>query len=403
MKYHLITLGCQMNQNESERIAAFFEENGMQKETLENADIVVINACSIRKSATDKIHGKMKNIRKMGKKTVLTGCVLKEDLKKMEKMFDYMLESHDVANWPFFNQKKDFFQISPKRKGPSALVSIMTGCDNFCSYCVVPHTKGREKSRNWKEVVEEVKKAVAEGVKEIWLLGQNVNSYSGGTTFDELLRKINEIEGDFWIRFTSSHPKDFSNEVIKAISECDKVTEYLNLPVQSGDNKILKAMNRPYTVEEYKEIINSVKKTVPGIVLSTDIIVGFPGETESNFRNTVKLFMEVEFEMAYISCYSPRPGTVAEKIKDNISLEEKKRREKVLTELLKEITLSKNEKYKGEEVDVLVLKSKKNLLMGKTRGYKSVTFEGPQKLVGNFAKVKITKVSPWGLKGKLLS
>ena len=278
----------------------------------------------------------------------------------------------------------------------------MTGCDNFCSYCAVPYTKGREKSRRWEDIIKETEKAIEEGAKEIWLLGQNVNSYKGGVTFAQLLEKVNKIKGDFWIRFASPHPKDFSPELVKTMANCKKVTEYLNLPAQSGDNKILKAMNRPYTVEAYKEIIDFVKKEIPEIVISTDIIVGFPGETEKNFRNTVKLFTEVGFEMAYISRYSPRPGTAAEKIKDNISTGEKKRREKVLTEILKEISLAKNKEYKEKIVDVLVLKKKKHLI-GKTRGYKSVVFPGSIKLVGSFVKVKITHASPWGLKGKLSS
>jgi len=399
MKYHIITLGCQMNKNDSERIAAFLEKNSAKESSLQDADIVIVNACSVRKSATDKIHGKMKDIK--GKTKILTGCVLEKERRKLEKHFHYVLSTKDLTSWPLPFLKKEeekFFDIKPKRKGYCAYIAIMTGCDNFCSYCAVPYTKGRERSRDFKEILKEAKEAVEEGHKEIWLLGQNVNSYKGGVSFSELLRKVNDIPGDFWIRFTSSHPKDFSEDLIKTIKECDKVTEYLNLPVQSGDDKILKAMNRPYTVKQYKDIVNMVRDSIPEIVISTDIIVGFPGEKESQFRNTAKLFNEAQFEMAYISCYSPRPGTAAEKLEDNISCEEKKRRERVLTEILKETVLQKNKKQEGRDLRVLVTEKNK----GRTRGHKTVLFEGPSNLIGSFVDIKITEASPWGLKGELL-
>lgn len=398
-----------MNKNDSERIASFFDKNGLVEADMKEADVIVVNACSIRESAIDRIHGKMKNIRGMKKKpiTILTGCVLQKDRLKVSSLFDHILETKDLSRWslPFINpEDKEYFDIMPKRKNRSALISVMTGCNNFCSYCAVPYTKGREVSRSWEEVLKETEEAVKNGCREVWLLGQNVNSYKGGVSFADLLKKINEIKGNFWIRFTSSHPKDFSPELVNAMAECSKVTEYLNLPLQSGDNDVLKMMNRPYTANRYKEIIDMVREKIPRIAISTDIIVGFPGETEKQFRNTVKMVNEIRFEMAYISRYSPRPGTVSAKMEDNVPTEEKRRREKVLTEIIKEISLLKNKEYKGKKEEVLVLEKRKNgQLVGKTRGYKSVLLKGPERLVGEFVKVKITHVSPWGLKGEKCS
>ena len=215
------------------------------------------------------------------------------------------------------------------RKKISALVPISNGCDNFCAYCIVPLARGREISRTVIDIASDVKKAIINGVKEIWLLGQTVNSYKNeGVKFHNLLRLINDIDGDFWIRFTSPHPKDFSDELIKAMAECDKFAHYINLPVQSGNNAVLKRMGRPYTVGHYKKLVGKIRKAMPDIAISTDIIVGFPGETRKQFEDTKKLFEEIKFDMAFISEYSPRPKTVAYKMfKDNVS-HKKKSREK---------------------------------------------------------------------------
>jgi tRNA-2-methylthio-N6-dimethylallyladenosine synthase len=245
-------------------------------------------------------------------------------------------------------------------------------------------------------------------------LGQNVNDYNSPSdpsiNFAKLLKMINEIDGDFWIRFTSPHPKNFSDELIETIAKCQKVTPYLNLPVQSGDDEILKRMNRGYKVKEYKNLVKKIRKAFKKyrkglekeIAISTDVIVGFPGESEKNFQNTVKLFNEIKFDMAYIAQFSPRPGTAAEKMKDDVSKEEKERRWKVLTEILKESTLEKNKKFIGKEIEVLPEEYKDGFLIGKCRHYKTVKFEGDKNLIGNFVKVKILDALPWGLKGKIL-
>ena len=413
MKYYIVTFGCQMNRSDSERIAALLETLDYEPTSkMEKADLIVVNICSVRQSAVDRVYGllpKFKEFKKKNKKlkTVLTGCFLKKDARKMDKYFDLILTIKSLPNWPRYLKEKnplaikDYFKIKPKYNSSfTALIPIMTGCNNFCTYCVVPYTRGRENSRPVKEIISEAEDLVKKGYKEIWLLGQNVNSYSP-VPFSQLLKKVNDVPGKFWIRFTSSHPKDFSDGLIKTMSQSEKVTEYLNLPVQSGDDQILKRMNRPYNVEQYKEIVKKVKKEIPNISLSTDIIVGFPGETKEQFQNTVKLFKEIKYDMAYISKYSPRSGTAAAKLKDNVSPKEKDRREKILTELLKKTALEKNKGYIGKEVEVLIDQKKKNYLIGKTRTYKTVKIKTSKDLLGRFIKVKVEDALPWGLKGKI--
>jgi len=326
MKYFVVTFGCQMNESDSQKIASVLEKkNYSPAPEMSSADLIVINMCSVRQSAVNRVYGILKNIKEANPKvkTILTGCILKKDRRKFEKLFDEIIKIEDLTDVP----------VHRYEKGKPAMIPIMTGCNNFCSYCVVPYTRGREKSRPHEEIICEIKKLVENGVKEIWLLGQNVNSYAN-IPFSELLRKIDDLKGDFIIKFTSSHPKDFSDDLISAIKESKKVAHYLNLPVQSGDNEILKKMNRPYTVKQYLDLVKKIRKEIPDILLSTDVIVGFPGETEEQFQNTVKLFKKVQYDMAYINKYSPRSETMAEKLEDNVSQQEKKRREKILNDLI---------------------------------------------------------------------
>jgi tRNA-2-methylthio-N6-dimethylallyladenosine synthase len=408
--YCIVTYGCQMNHNDSERIASFFEKNNLQQDCLEHADIIVFNSCSVRQSATDRLKSKLEKTRKKypHKTIILAGCVLEEDKKKITPYCDYVLSSQNLSSWPLNflqnnKEKTDFFEITPKRTSLIAYISIMTGCNNFCSYCVVPYTKGRESSRPANKVLREIKEATKSGYKEIWLLGQNVNSYKGGLSFSELLKEANKIRGDFWLRFASSHPKDFSDEIISAIKNCKKVTNYIHLPLQSGDDSILEKMNRPYTSTDYKNIISSLKEEVPDISISTDIIVGFPGEEEKNFINTLTFFNNAYFDMAYIARYSPRPQTAAYNLKDTVSNEEKRRREKLIEEVLKEKKTQKNKSFLGKKIKVFVLrKNKKGLLVGKTEGYNNVLLEGEENLLGSFVKVEIIQTSSWGLRGKII-
>jgi tRNA-2-methylthio-N6-dimethylallyladenosine synthase len=321
-----------MNKSDSERIATILKERGFKETSNESeADLILVNMCSVRQSAVDRIYGlKQKFLRLKAKnpnlKTVLTGCILKSDKEKFKKFFDEICE------------KKNYFKTKPMRIYQEAFIPISTGCNNYCTYCVVPFTRGPLVCRDHKEILKETKEAIKEGFKEIWLLGQNVNDYLSPTdpkiNFAKLLKMIEKIKGDFKIFFTSPHPKNFSDELIETLAKLKKFGKYLNLPVQSGDNEILKKMNRNYTAEEYKNLVKKIREKIPDIKLSTDIIVGFPGETKEQFENTVKLVEEIKFDFAYIAKYSPRPGTAAFKMKDDVPLAEKKKREKILREIL---------------------------------------------------------------------
>ena len=433
-----------MNKSDSERIGTVLENVGYKSASeINEADLIVVNMCSVRQSAVDRIYGRIKNFAKLRAqnprlKTILTGCILKSDLKKFENHFDYILSIKTLPFWqnllkkekffyypgprsPEFCQKfdGDYLKIKPNYSNFSAFILISTGCNNFCSFCVVPYVRGPEICRPASEILDEVKNLIKRGSKEIWLLGQNVNSYKSeqrtinnerNIDFVRLLKMINEIPGDFWIRFTSSHPKDFSNSLVETIAKCKKVTPYINLPVQSGDNAILRKMKRPYTIEKYKKLVKKIRDSFDKnrealekeVAISTDVIVGFPGETKKQFENTVKLFKEMKFDMAYIAEYSPRPQTTAFKLKDDVSKEEKEERRKTLTEILKETALENNKKYVGKTVDVLTEENKNEFLFGKTRAYKTVRFKGPKTLIGKFVKVKIISALPWGLKGEIL-
>lgn len=316
-----------MNINDGERIANVLESHGHSPIPKENeADLVVINVCSVRQSAVDRVSGKIKNLRKGNPKAkiILTGCVLKNDRKKFKEKVD---EIWDIAG----------FDLKAKHCASlSAYVPIMTGCNNFCTYCVVPYTRGKEKSRPAEEIICEAKILVKKGCKEITLLGQNVNSYrSGNIDFSKLLKKINDLPGNFQIKFLTSHPKDMSDELINVIAGCQKIAKEIHLPIQSGDNIVLKKMNRNYTVSHYKKLVKKIRGIVPEIKISTDVIVAFPGETKKQFENTVKLFKEIRFDMAYIAKYSPRSGTTAFYLKDNVLIREKKRRYNILNEVFK--------------------------------------------------------------------
>ncbi|MDP2362412.1 MAG: tRNA (adenosine(37)-N6)-dimethylallyltransferase MiaA, partial [Ignavibacteria bacterium] len=322
-----------MNKADSERIATDLESKGYKPVSKQSkADLIVVNMCSVRQSAVDRVYGLYPKFRKLKTKkpklkTVLAGCILKEDKKKFRKEFDSIWEM------------KDYLANPPKYKNNSlAYIPISNGCNNTCSYCVVPFTRGRLICRNHKEILKDIKNTVKNGFKGIWLLGQNVNDYNSPTdrtvNFPKLLTLVSNVPGDFQIKFTSPNPKNFSDELIDVMVESEKIAHYLNLPVQSGDNQILKRMNRPYTVTQYKNLVKKIKEKIPDIFLSTDIIVGFPGETKKQFENTVKLFRKINFDMAYISKFSPRPGTAVSKMKDSVSPKEKERRWKILNDIL---------------------------------------------------------------------
>jgi len=333
MNYYIITYGCQMNKADSERIATILESKRYKEASnINEANLIVVNMCSVRQSAVDRVYGKIKNFAKLKAqnpklKTILTGCILKKDRPKFAKGFDQILRF------------KDLLKYQPKYQDKSvAFIPISNGCNNACSYCVVPFVRGPLICRNHKEIIKETKNTIKQGFKEIWLLGQNVNDYQSptdsSTNFAKLLNMLNEIPGNFKILFTSPHPKNFSEELIDILAKCGKFGKYLNLPVQSGNDEILKKMNRNYTVKEYKKLVKKIRKKIPEIRLSTDVIVGFPGETKKQFQNTAKLLKEIKFNWAYVAKYSPRSGTAAFQMKDDVPLKEKKRRWKTLNDII---------------------------------------------------------------------
>jgi len=417
-KYLITTFGCQSNTADSEKTAEIMENLGYTRaENMEDLisaknPVLIFNTCSVRQKAEDRIFGlnnKLENLKVKSPelKIILTGCMMhysEKDLKKRLPLFDYFIDIKKIKTLEKILPKIKILEnkglLAEKTDSKiSALIPISHGCDNFCAYCIVPIARGRETSRTVVDVIGDIKKAVANGAKEIWLLGQTVNSYKNeGVKFHNLLRLINDIDGDFWIRFTSPHPKYFSDELIKAMAECEKFAHYLNLPVQSGNNTVLKRMGRPYTVGHYKKLVGKIRKAMPDIAISTDIIVGFPGETRKQFEDTKKLFEEIKFDMAFISEYSPRPKTVAYKMfKDNVSHQEKESRKNELNEILKKTALENNQKLVGKTVKVL---------NGRTEGNKPIEITNVKhsmlNIKNNFVSAKIIKASIWSLKGKLI-
>ncbi|MHB8904353.1 MAG: tRNA (N6-isopentenyl adenosine(37)-C2)-methylthiotransferase MiaB, partial [Patescibacteria group bacterium] len=362
-KYNIITIGCQMNVSDSERLEAWLKKKGFKNESdFKKADVVVFNTCGIRQTAEDRVYGLVNQVNKFNPraKIVIAGCLSKrvdvmkrligradlflpinELIKLPELLAGEKFEAHLSLDEVRLKEGEKYLDIAPDYNSKfSACVPVGNGCNNFCSYCVVPYARGREVYRPAADIIKETKGLVEKGYKEIILLAQNVNSYHDEKyDFPKLLKQLIKIKGKFWLRFSSSHPKDMSDELIKILGESDKICHHLHLAVQSGDDKILEKMNRKYSVKHYENLIKKVRAAKPGIAITTDVIVGFPGETKAQFLNTVKLFERLKLTMAYISKYSPRPGTVSSKMKDNVSPAEKKRREKVLTLLLRETAL----------------------------------------------------------------
>ncbi len=344
MKYFIQTFGCQMNKADSERLTAVFEKKGYQiAKKIGEADVVVINTCSVRESAENRVFGLVNNLaqkKRKGQKIILTGCMVGSARGERRRYTPAQLKKKlpQVNEFKTIEELVGPEKITPKyKKKTSAFVTIMEGCDHFCSYCVVPYARGKEISKPFKEIVCEVEELANRGYKEITLLGQNVNSYGKDLKprkkFSQLLERLHQIKGIKKISFVTSNPWDLTDDIIDAMN-LPKMVRYLHLPVQSGDNKILKKMNRPYTSLQYIKLVEKIRKKILDIQISTDIIVGFPGETKKAFQNTVALCKKVNFDKAYIAKYSPRPGTAAFKLKDNVSPEEKKRRWRILEDLI---------------------------------------------------------------------
>ncbi len=345
-RFFVLVIGCQQNQHDGIKISHMLENLGLVETSKEEADLVVIVACAVRQTGVDRIFGAIKNWK--NKKIITTGCVLDSDKKRFkDRGVDFwdIKKPDDLIKILNIKTKKDIKNLLAEGAKLSSSVPIMFGCNNFCSYCATPYTRGREHSRKIDKIVKEVKALIKQGRREILLLGQNVNSYQcennelriknkGKSDFTILLEKLNALEGDFRIAFTSNHPKDMSDDIIEAVATLPKIKKEIHLPIQSGSDKILKAMNRPYTCRKYLEIIGKIKKANPDIAITTDVIVGFPGETEEDFKKTGDVFQHVGYKMAYINKYSPRVGTVAYKLGDPIPWKEKQRRWHKLDKIL---------------------------------------------------------------------
>ena len=441
LNYYILTMGCQLNENDSEKLCGIMESMGYGKtDNLEEADLVVFNTCCVRENAEDRLFGKLGEVKKIKEKrgTIIAigGCMMQEKhiVDKLEQSypyFDIIFGTHTLHQFPkdvynkIINNKRieDILDIDgeiieglPIKRNDNikASVTIMNGCNNFCSYCIVPYVRGRERSRNPEDILNEVREIAKQGYKEVTLLGQNVNSYlrSGKTDFNsniksfaELLREVNKIEGIERIRFISPHPKDFTDDVIEAIRDCEKVCKIIHLPLQSGSTNVLKIMNRRYTKEQYLELAFKMKKMIPEIVFSTDIIVGFPGETEEDFEDTLDVVKKVCFEQVYMFIYSRRVGTPGDRMENQIPEEIKHKRFDRLKALVESQIKDNNQKYVGTIQKVLVegfSKTNNNILTGRTDSNKVVNFEGPEELIGNVVELEIVSEHMWYLKGNLI-
>lgn len=432
--FHITTFGCQMNEHDSEVIDGLLTERGFSSvKERKDASIVIINTCSVRDNADKRFFGTLGQLKKRKESdpsfiVCVCGCMMQQQrvvdtIKTKYPWVDVIFGTNSIHHIPELIEKvaiekekvvdiientEEIVEGLPAKRlfDHKALVNIMFGCNNFCTYCIVPYTRGREKSRAPEAIVDEVKGLVADGVKEIMLLGQNVNSYDGnGTSFAELLKMLNDVDGLERIRFMTSNPKDLSDELIEAFAVCDKLCRNLHLPIQSGSNRVLKRMNRKYTREDYLKLIEKLRKTVPDITLSTDIIVGFPGETNEDFEETLSIVKEVEYDSAFTFIYSIRKGTPAEKFEDQIEESEKHRRFDLLVNAVNEISEKKNKAYQDRVEKVLVdgiSKNDKSTLTGRTDGFKLVNFAGKKELIGSIVDVKITDAKTFSLFGEVI-
>ncbi|MEK7539925.1 MAG: tRNA (N6-isopentenyl adenosine(37)-C2)-methylthiotransferase MiaB [Patescibacteria group bacterium] len=425
MKYFLWALGCQMNKSDGERIAATLESLGYQKTKDEReANLIGVVACSVRQTAIDRIYGKIaewntwKNERPLT--TFVSGCMLPADQEKFLKKFDLVFKVDDLASLPELLGQDGatvpaaYWQVEPKWSSHfEAYITIQNGCDKFCTYCAVPYTRGRERSRPSQEILDEIRGLAEKGYTHFTLLGQNVNSYGldkpgEEISFAELLRQTAKIEGDFWVHFTSPHPRDMTDEVLQVIAQYPKLANQIHLPLQAGDDLVLKRMNRPYTQAQFLAQVERFRNILPTADLSTDCIVGFPGETREQFEQTVKVFKTAKFDMAYIAKYSPRPGAVSSRFADNVPKEEKEERWKILTEVLRQTALEKSQTFVGKTIRVLVDGyDRAGFLTGKNEGLKIVRInqkESPAStaLVGTFVDVIICSARPFSLSGDLV-
>ena len=446
LKYYILTMGCQLNENDSEKLCGMLEKMNYERtEEMKDADLVLYNTCCVRENAEEKLFGKVGEVKKQkeNKGTIIAigGCMMQEKhivdkLKQSYPYVDIIFGTHTLHKFPkdlyvaLEEAKKirDIVDIDgeiveglpiSRNDNIKASVTIMNGCNNFCTYCIVPYVRGRERSREPRDIIEEVRELATQGYKEITLLGQNVNSYlrvekeknipfeeyEGVNSFATLLRAVNKIDGIEKIRFVSPHPKDFTDDVIEAIRDCEKVSKIVHLPLQSGSSNVLKLMNRKYTKEQYLNLVDKMKKEIPEVKFSTDIIVGFAGETEDDFEDTLDVVEKVHFEQVFMFIYSIRVGTPGAKMENQVPEEIKHERFNRLKDLVEKQIKENNDSYIGTIQKVLVEGESKNnskVLSARTDSNKVVVFEGDKSLIGQMVDLKIVSEHMWYLKGEIV-
>ena len=434
-KYYIKTYGCQMNEHDSENISAILNDMNFTKtESLEDADLIILNTCAIRENAHNKVFGLLGRIKHLRQtKNIMVGfggCmaqeeVIVEEITNKYKWIDFVFGTHNIVNLPngieksYDNKKQEvevfsceddvIENISVKRDSKyKAWVNIMYGCDKFCTYCIVPYTRGKQRSRLPEYIINEVKDLIKDGYQEVTLLGQNVNAY--GKDLDINYTMANLLEdvaktGINRIRFVTSHPWDFNDDMIDIISKYDNIMPYIHLPIQSGSSKILKLMGRRYTKEEYLNLFKKLKEKIPNVSITTDIIVGFPGETEEDFQDTLDVVDACKYDSAFTFIFSPRVGTPASKMEDNVSLEEKESRLQRLNQLINKYSKENNDKYLNKVVPVLLedySSKKKDCLKGYTDTMKLVNVKADDIYLGKIVNVKITSVKTWSMDGEIV-
>lgn len=434
LKYYVLTMGCSLNENDSEKISGILEEMNYSKtDNVNEANFIIFNTCCIRENAEERLFGKLGEVKKIKKDNnaiiAIGGCMMQQEhiIKKINASYPYVdiiFGTHTLHKLPEDTYKKlrnskkiedvldidgKIYEDLPIKRSDKvkAQVTIMYGCNNFCSYCIVPYVRGRERSRKPENILKEINELAKQGYKEVMLLGQNVNSYNGGDGygFSKLLTEINKIDGIERIRFISPHPKDFTDDVIDTIAKCEKVCKSVHLPLQSGSSKILKAMNRKYTKDQYLNLAYKIKEKIPNVALTTDIIVGFPDENEEDFEDTLDVIKKLKFDQVFMFIYSRRKGTVADKMKNQIPEEIKHKRFERLKALVEGQVEENNKKYLGTIQKVLIdgtSKTNENTLSGRTDSNKVVVVEDDKKYIDKMVNIKITEDCMWYLKGEII-
>jgi tRNA-2-methylthio-N6-dimethylallyladenosine synthase len=436
-KFYIRTYGCQMNEHDTEVMAGIFMALGYEStQSVEDANVILLNTCAIRENAENKVFGELGHLKHLKKDNPdlligVCGCMSQEEsvvnkILKTYQQVDMIFGTHNIHRLPnilheaymskemvieVWSKEGDVIENLPKvRRGNiKGWVNIMYGCDKFCTYCIVPYTRGKERSRRPEDVIQEVRQLAAQGYQEITLLGQNVNAY--GKDFEDIKYGLGDLMNEIRkidiprIRFMTSHPRDFDDRLIEVLATGGNLMNHIHLPVQSGSTDVLKIMARKYTREQYLELVRKIKAAIPEVSFTTDIIVGYPNETDEQFEETMSLYREVGFEAAYTFIYSPREGTPAAKMVDNVPMEVKKERLQRLNNLVNETSAEAMKKYKGQTVEVLVEGESKNnpeVLAGYTSKSKLVNFKGPKTAIGKIVKVKITEAKTWSLNGEMV-